>query len=152
VIVRAATAADAEAVAAVYLASFKAHVPATLTHTDDEVRGWIVGLIDGPPEVTVALDGSSPEAPITAMAATTVHDGVSWVDALYVAPDRLGAGFGRGLLADALARLPRPVRLWTFTANARARRFYESHGFVAIEFGDGSGNEEGEPDVLYELS
>ncbi len=151
-IVRAATTADAEAVAAVYLASFKAHVPATLAHTDDEVRGWIAGLIEGPPEVIVALDGLTAEAPIGAMAATTVHDGVAWIDALYVAPDRLGAGFGSALLSEALTRLPRPVRLYTFTANARARRFYEARGFVALEFGDGSGNEEGQPDVLYELT
>jgi hypothetical protein len=27
--------------------------------------------------------------------------------------------------------------------------FYERHGFMAIEFTDGSGNEEKEPDVLY---
>jgi hypothetical protein len=39
--------------------------------------------------------------------------------------------------------------LWTFQANAPARRFYERHGFGAVEFGDGSGNEEGEPDVRY---
>jgi hypothetical protein len=32
----------------------------------------------------------------------------------------------------------------------RARAFYERHGFVAIEFGDGSGNEAGQPDVFYE--
>jgi GNAT superfamily N-acetyltransferase len=152
VIVRAATAADAEAVAAVYLASFKAHVPATLAHADDEVRGWIASLLGGLKDVTVAVDGPSPDAPVRAMAATAVHDGVGWVDALYVAPDRLAEGFGSALLADALRRLPRPVRLWTFAANARARRFYEERGFVAVEFGDGSANEEGEPDVLYQLS
>jgi ribosomal protein S18 acetylase RimI-like enzyme len=50
-----------------------------------------------------------------------------------------------------LARLPRPVRLYTFAANTGARRFYERYGFVAIAYGDGSHNEERTPDVLYEL-
>jgi hypothetical protein len=44
------------------------------------------------------------------------------------------------------------VRLWCFQANSGARRFYERHGFVAVEFTDGHDNEEGCPDVLYERS
>jgi hypothetical protein len=43
-----------------------------------------------------------------------------------------------------------PVRLYVFQANIRARQFYERHGFSAIDFGDGSLNEERCPDVLYE--
>jgi hypothetical protein len=42
------------------------------------------------------------------------------------------------------------MRLYAFQRNTRARGFYERRGFVAVEFGDGSGNEEGEPDVLYQ--
>ena len=42
------------------------------------------------------------------------------------------------------------LRLYTFARNEGARRFYERHGFVAVAFGDGSGNQEGEPDVRYE--
>jgi len=38
----------------------------------------------------------------------------------------------------------------TLEANQRARAFYERRGFRAIAFGDGSGNEERCPDVLYE--
>jgi hypothetical protein len=30
-----------------------------------------------------------------------------------------------------------------------ARRFYERHGFVAVEHTDGAGNEEREPDVRF---
>ncbi|WP_298279395.1 hypothetical protein [uncultured Bradyrhizobium sp.] len=40
-------------------------------------------------------------------------------------------------------------QLWTFQRNARARRFYEARGFVAVEQTDGSRNEEQEPDVRY---
>ena len=36
--------------------------------------------------------------------------------------------------------------------NAGARRFYERNSFVAVEFTDGNGNEEREPDVRYERS
>lgn len=48
------------------------------------------------------------------------------------------------------ASAPLRVRLYTFQAHRSARRFYERHGFVAIELTDGSGNEERIPDVLYE--
>ena len=41
--------------------------------------------------------------------------------------------------------------VYTFQANAGARRFYERHGFVPVEFTDGQANEERCPDVLYEL-
>ncbi len=47
--------------------------------------------------------------------------------------------------------MPLPLRLYTFQPHTRARKFYEHHGFVAIEFTDGRSNEEGVPDVLYEL-
>ena len=39
--IRRATAADADAVADVWLASFKATYSFPAAHTDDEVRGWI---------------------------------------------------------------------------------------------------------------
>ena len=40
-------------------------------------------------------------------------------------------------------------QLWTFQSNHGARRFYERHGFVAVQHTDGD-NEEGAPDVRYE--
>ena len=43
-----------------------------------------------------------------------------------------------------------PIRLYTFQENHRSRNFYEGRGFKALAFGDGSGNEERRPDVLYE--
>jgi hypothetical protein len=39
--------------------------------------------------------------------------------------------------------------LWTFQTNTGARRFYERHGFVAVDETDGSANEERAPDVRY---
>ena len=69
-----------------------------------------------------------------------------------LAPNHVGNGIGTLLLAHALKTLPSPVRLHTFQANHGARRFYERHGFTAIAFTDGQGNEERCPDVLYELA
>lgn len=60
-----------------------------------------------------------------------------------------GAGIGEVLLAQAKRLRPRGLQLWTFQSNTGARRFYERHGFVAVEQTDGD-NEEGAPDVRYE--
>lgn len=72
-----------------------------------------------------------------------------WVDQLYILPSfqRQGAG---GALLDIARRGQTRVRLWTFQKNAGARRFYEGRGFVAVELTDGAGNEEREPDLLFE--
>ena len=71
------------------------------------------------------------------------------VDHLYIAPACQRRGIGGRLLAMAKGLRPQGLTLVTFQRNARARQFYEARGFVAVEFGDGSGNEEGEPDVCY---
>jgi GNAT superfamily N-acetyltransferase len=71
------------------------------------------------------------------------------LDQLYVRPDRIGQGIGRRLLEVAREQSPAGLSLYTFQVNERARRFYERNGFMADWFGDGSGNEEGQPDVRY---
>jgi hypothetical protein len=48
-----------------------------------------------------------------------------------------------------MALRPDGFELWVFAVNTRARRLYERHGLVAVEFTDGAGNEEGAPDVRY---
>jgi GNAT superfamily N-acetyltransferase len=139
--IRPATSADAASVADVYLASFHATYDFPLAHTDDEVRGWI-GDVIGSGGTWVALD---PLGAIVGMMA--IEPGV--LDQLYVRPDRLGEGIGRRMLDVAQDRSPDGLTLHTFQVNSRARRFYERNGFVADWFGDGSGNEEGQPDVRY---
>ena len=42
---------------------------------------------------------------------------------------------------------PDGFQFWVFQQNERARRFYEAHGAVAVEFTDGEHNEEKTPDV-----
>jgi putative acetyltransferase len=71
-----------------------------------------------------------------------------WVELLYIHPQHQGCGFGRSLLAVAQASND-SLRLWTFQANLRARRFYEKHGFRIERETDGAGNEERQPDILY---
>jgi len=74
------------------------------------------------------------------------------VEHLYVAPAFQGWGIGDKLVALAKLLCPEGLKLWTFTPNARARRFYEARGFRASQFTDGTRNEEREPDVLYTWS
>jgi GNAT superfamily N-acetyltransferase len=71
-----------------------------------------------------------------------------WIDQLYILPRWQGRRIGTALLQVAQDRFDR-LSLWTFQRNKRARRFYESHGFVAISETDGSRNEEKDPDVMY---
>lgn len=50
--------------------------------------------------------------------------------ALHTLPESHGTGLGAALLTEAMNRIgPQRVFLWTFQKNARARRFYEKHGF-----------------------
>jgi RimJ/RimL family protein N-acetyltransferase len=68
---------------------------------------------------------------------------------LYLHPAGQRQGVGTLLLAEAMAAHPERLSLWCLARNAGARAFYERHGFRAARCGDGSMNEEGEPDVLY---
>lgn len=148
-VLRPATAADAVAVAAVYLASRKELVACAPLAHDDDVRAWIAGTLLPAGGAWVAeIDGHV----VAMLSLSHADEGVHWIDHLYVHPSQVARGIGGALLALALQRCGRPLRLYTFTANTGARRFYERHGFVAIAASDGSGNEERCPDLLYELT
>jgi L-amino acid N-acyltransferase YncA len=60
------------------------------------------------------------------------NPGIGEVYAIYVDPDRWGAGTGRKLFAAARAGLTAAgyptLRLWVFEDNLRSRRFYERSG------------------------
>jgi ribosomal protein S18 acetylase RimI-like enzyme len=68
---------------------------------------------------------------------------------VYVAPGWTGRGIGSRLIELAKSRRPGGLDLYTFQVNAGARRFYERQGFVEVARGDGSDNEEGQPDIRY---
>jgi GNAT superfamily N-acetyltransferase len=144
---RAAGVDDAQAVAAVYLRSRKELVAcAPLAHSDEQVREWILRKLIPAGRTTVAVVDDQ----VVGLLAVSNGADCSWIDQLYLLPAWVGHGIGTKLLDLALAGLRPPIRLYTFQANERARRFYERRGFRAIAFGDGSGNEEKCPDVLYE--
>lgn len=54
---------------------------------------------------------------------------------IYLHPDYFGQGYGEALLRETVAALRAQgyerVYLWVLRDNARARRFYEKHGFVS---------------------
>lgn len=146
-VVRAARASDANECAAVYLRSREFGLPEVpCIHEASEVRRWMADEVIGRADVTVAevdavLVGFLVLGPGRA--------GAGWIEQLYLDPAWMGRGLGRRLLDVARQRHPAGLRLWTFQANAGARRFYEREGFEAVEFTDGSGNEERAPDVCY---
>jgi GNAT superfamily N-acetyltransferase len=145
---RGAVAEDADAVAQVLISSRTAFLPyAPLVHSESEVRQWVARTLVPSGGVTVACVGDA----IVGVLAVSRAAACSWIDQLYVSPGFVGRGIGTRLLIRAIASLGRPVRLYTFQANLRGRQFYERFGFRAVEFGDGSTNEERCPDVLYEL-
>ncbi len=133
---------DAGAIADVYLASFQATYDFPLAHSDEQVRQWIRDLILPTQEVWVAATSDGVVVGLMALTPDTL-------DQLYVAPGWTGHGIGSRLLALAKASRPSGLDLYTFQVNAGARRFYERHGFVEIARGDGSGNEEEQPDLRY---
>ncbi len=148
ILLRRAASGDAEDVADVLMTSRAQYMPyAPSAHPPDDVRRWVrTHLLLR--EVTVA---EHQEVVVGVLA--TSHDGhYAWIDQLWLRPGWVRRGIGTSLLQHAHARLPRPIRLWTFQQNGAARAFYERHGYRAIAFTDGAANEEHCPDVLYELA
>lgn len=140
--VRRATPADGDAIADVWLASWRATFDFPPGHPDEAVRRWLTESLVPASETWVA---ETTDGRVVAMMALSD----TMVEQLYVAPDWFGRGVGRRLLELAKERRPAGLDLACFAVNARARRFYERQGFEAVAFGDGSGNEEGQPDIRY---
>lgn len=135
---------DADRLGDIWMAGFAVGVPGvTPAHTAEEIREYMGCVLPTRAEVWVAA-GEADEA----VAFAALRD--DWLDQLYVEPGWMGRGIGHELLALAQRERPGGLQLWAFEVNRRARRFYEAHGFVAVERTDGSGNEERAPDVRYE--
>lgn len=142
VVLRPARADDGAAVAEVWLRSFAAALPTVrLAHPDDEVRRWVREELVVRAGTWVAETGG---AVVGVMALSP-----GWIDTLYLDPDARGQGIGDRFITVAKEREPSGLQLWTFQVNGPAQRFYERHGFVAVERTDGAGNQEREPDVRY---
>jgi len=72
-----------------------------------------------------------------------------WLDQLYVYSTLRRSGLGSQLVEVAKRERPNGLQLWTFRTNTPAQRFYEKHGFTAVEETDGSRNEDRAPDIRY---
>jgi GNAT superfamily N-acetyltransferase len=141
--IRPAEPRDATAIAAVHRISMREAMPYLPDlHTPDEDRVWVTEIVLPHQEVWVAEAGGK----LMGVVSLDMDD---MLTQLYILPAYQGLGIGSALLDWAKAARPGGLRLYAFQRNTRARAFYEHRGFVAIAFGDGSGNEEGEPDVLY---
>lgn len=141
-VIRPAGPGDAAVIADVWLRSFHTALPTVRrAHCDDEVRRWISEVLLPGHEVWVA------EADGVVVGMLALSPG--WVDQLYLDPDWRGRGIGDRLVALARQRQPSGLQLWTFQVNEAACRFYQRHGFVAVEWTDGAENEEREPAVRY---
>lgn len=132
---------EAGAVADLWLRSRYASIPAIPrpVHGDDDVRRWFTSVVLPSRGVWVLDEGEA------LVAMLVLRDG--WIDQLYVDPTWTGRGLGSRLIDLAKGRHA-GLDLWTFESNRGARRFYERHGFVAVDATDGA-NEEGAPDVRY---
>lgn len=142
VVVRRAAGTDAAAIANVWLAAFAATYDFPHAHTDDDVRRWIRDDLLRETETWVAVD---PDGRIAGFMSLTTD----FLDQLYVRPGRTGRGIGSRLVDLAKTLRPGGLDLYTFQANAGARRFYERQGFVVVDLDDGTRNEERQPDVRY---
>jgi GNAT superfamily N-acetyltransferase len=141
-----AFAAEADAAATVYLASRRAMLPGLREpHTEAATRAWMRDTVFTKHSVRLAeVDGE-----IVGIAS---RDG-SWLMNLYVKPGWTGHQIGGQLLAAMVANAASAtptLRACAFSRSPRTCRFFEKYGFVAVAFGDGSGNPEHEPDVRYE--
>jgi GNAT superfamily N-acetyltransferase len=139
---RRAVDSDAIAMADVWLRSYAAALPTIRrAHTDDEVRDWFSSVVVPGREAWVATAGG--------LLAGLMVLGDTDLEQLYLDPSWRGRGLGDRFIEVAKLRRPLGMSLWTFQVNGSAQRFYERHGFVAVEWTDGRDNEEHEPDIQY---
>jgi ribosomal protein S18 acetylase RimI-like enzyme len=142
VIIRQATPADVVAIVRTFHAARAEATPwLPILHTEDEDTAHFGGHVRES-DVRVAVVDGKVVAFVVIQARLLCF--------LYVAPEAQRGGVGTALLEEAMRAQPGGFTLWTHQGNERARRFYEKHGLRAIEFTDGSTNEERLPDVRYE--
>ena len=141
---RRADQADAELIAAIFTSSRRAAMPyLPLLYTGLQVLEWIKDVVLRNSLVMIAVADDRRTGGFA-----SVQSGV--LEHLYVSPQLQGHGLGTLLLTAAKEESPRGLRLHVFQRNLSARKFYERRGFKLVHLRDGSSNEEGEPDAVYE--
>ncbi len=138
-VLRPALESDVPDLLRVYLTARAAAPMPPTTHTEDQVGAWMLGWFGEAREPWLAEQDHE-------VVGLLVLEG-DWLHSLYVAPSAQRRGVGAALLELAQARRPDGFALWVFASNEPARAFYRAQGLVELETTDGSGNEEGAPDV-----
>jgi len=139
-VIRRATDDDVEAIAGLYERSLATLTFLPVLHSLDEHRGWFARQLEEHEGWVWDGDGIRGFIVLTEDELLYLYLDVGWT----------GRGIGTALLDHAKQRRPGGFTLWTFQQNDGARRFYERHGLVPVEFTEGEGNEEKTPDVRYE--
>jgi ribosomal protein S18 acetylase RimI-like enzyme len=139
--IRRATGKDAPVVAALFRRSFGTLTFLPTLHTPDEDRAYFGRIVDEHELWVYEQDGK-----IVGFAGLNDAE----LTHLYVEPESHRRGIGTALLEHAKQQRPGGFWFWVFQRNEGARRFYERHGCRLLRLTDGSGNEEREPDALYE--
>ncbi len=165
VTIRRATPDDAKEIADVHVRSWQVayrgllpdevieHMVAGRPARADRIRELLADT-DGPRRGWVAIDGNS----VVGMAVTTPSRDpdsaplTGELEAIYLAPEAMGRGIGRGLLARAVEDLSErgftDATLWVLRENQRARGFYEAAGWET----DGATKDEERPGgILHEV-
>lgn len=131
---------DANALGDIFVAARSRMTYLPKLHTDDEMRIF-AGALPTRMEAWVAEAGGR----IVGFAAVNED----WLDHLYVHPEAQNRGAGSALLAKVRESRPEGFQFWAFQKNEGARRFYARHGCREVEWTDGDGCEEKEPDVRF---
>ncbi|UUX49846.1 GNAT family N-acetyltransferase [Nisaea acidiphila] len=141
---RAARREDADALTTLFRAARREAMPyLPELHSENETRCWMERVVLASDRVTIAETSGE----IVGFSAVRRDH----INHLYVAPGAQGKGIGTRLLDSLKAYAGSDLSLYVFLKNSRARAFYERHGFVCVAYGDGSSNEENEPDAIYVL-
>jgi ribosomal protein S18 acetylase RimI-like enzyme len=146
IVVRDAVVADAPSIAAVHVAGWRwaydGLMPASLLgelSVDRRAEGWVRSLTDAlPRSVNLVAETDGSVIGFISLGAGR-DDDADPVDgelmAIYISPQLAGTGVGSRLHDEGLVQLAGQgfgvARLWVLDSNARARRFYERHGWLA---------------------
>ncbi|WP_329594713.1 GNAT family N-acetyltransferase [Streptomyces sp. NBC_01005] len=143
ILLREATAADAGPLTRLFLDSRDASMPyLPKVHSDEDTLAWMTHVVLPGTTVRIAETGTGELLGFASLDGTELEH-------LYLRPDARRRGIGSLLLAEARRLAAGELTLYVFQRNTDARAFYERHGFTAVEFDDGSRNEERMPDVRY---
>jgi GNAT superfamily N-acetyltransferase len=137
-IMKALSAEDAPEISRVYARSWKAAyrgiVPQEYLDTLPEDKWTAVLTESGWQSYSLKLDGEYAGTASVCHAREEAMSGWGELVSIYLVPEYFGKGLGGPLLEAAIAGLREMgfgfIYLWVLEENARARRFYEKHGFA----------------------